>query len=273
MTFRYQASDAETIENLRAEFLERYQQIEATFYGAAEWQEFIEQTFEIVREYWDRFVELEQGEQLDEDALLKREELHVQLLALRSALDNFLATTQEIRAERGRQARRTTPPRTPTPCLFISHRSSDWREAERVACIAMQQSYDYWLDIHDPNLAVLNRHPGIFPATLRSVLIAATIEMGLINSTHVIALWTTRSKGSMWIPYEYGRAKDCPALKGCPLWTPTAAMWIEDGIDPPEYALLARTLRTESALKTWLKGQQRPNDCEQATRQYALNGG
>jgi hypothetical protein len=40
------------------------------------------------------------------------------------------------------------------------------------------------------------------------ILIAAIIAIGPLNSSHVVAIHTSSSAASKWIPYEFGRAKD-----------------------------------------------------------------
>ena len=90
-------------------------------------------------------------------------------------------------------------------CIFISHQRADTARGVRVACLATHHQIDYWLDVHDPTLAFVNRLQPHDPR--RSFLVAAIIEIALLNSTHVIALHTASSRSSKWIPYELGRAK------------------------------------------------------------------
>jgi hypothetical protein len=118
--------------------------------------------------------------------------------------------------------RRTAPLMLePKPkCLFISHQRKDGDYAKRIACQAHHRHLDYWLDVHDPVLAAVNQMPG---TPLRSLLIAAIIEIALLNSTHVIALHTVNSGGSKWLPYELGRAKAHQVVS----WQ--AAGWFEPG--------------------------------------------
>jgi len=42
------------------------------------------------------------------------------------------------------------------PRLFISHRMVDYGYAERIAWLASEHGWDYWLDVHDPGLTVIN---------------------------------------------------------------------------------------------------------------------
>jgi hypothetical protein len=65
----------------------------------------------------------------------------------------------------------------------------------------------------------------------------------------VIALITTNTPGSKWVPYEYGRAKDSS------MYSLQAACWIEAGVlkkDLGEYLLLSVTTETDAEIKDWL---------------------
>jgi hypothetical protein len=93
------------------------------------------------------------------------------------------------------------------PTVFVSHQRADLVEAERIAFLACQQGVDYWLDIHDPLLRLANRT--IPPHDLRyPIIIAAIIEIGLLNSTCLIAVHSLNSLASKWVPYELGRVRD-----------------------------------------------------------------
>jgi hypothetical protein len=92
-------------------------------------------------------------------------------------------------------------------CVFISHRQSDWSLAEDVAKTVTNTGRDYWLDIHDPTLRWANKKVICLGSVARAILLAAIIEIALLDSTHVISLHTVNSAGSAWIPYELGRAK------------------------------------------------------------------
>jgi hypothetical protein len=135
------------------------------------------------------------------------------------------------------------------PCVFISHQRSDAARGERVACLTDHHRIDYWLDIHDPTLRLVNNSPVSGP--LRSLLIAATIEIALLNSTHVIALHTGNSLASRWVPYEFARAKArrLTSLK--------AAGWFASGQSPAtcgDYVQLAVMTHDEPQIGNWLLG-------------------
>jgi hypothetical protein len=89
--------------------------------------------------------------------------------------------------------------------VFVSDRRVDVGIAERIAKLATYSGYGYWLDVHDPRLIYATG--AAIPSPIKDVLIAAIIEMGLLNASHLIAAMTRNSAGYKWIPYEFGRAK------------------------------------------------------------------
>jgi hypothetical protein len=111
------------------------------------------------------------------------------------AFDSFLIETEARRGD-PRVAR-----------LFVSHKSSptDDPYAERIAELATAVGLPYWLDIHNPVLIRVNRKP--FTGPQQGILIAAIIEIALLNCRSVIAVHSTLSATSKWIPYEFGRVK------------------------------------------------------------------
>jgi hypothetical protein len=140
-------------------------------------------------------------------------------------------------------------------CVFISHRQSDWSLAEDVARTVTNTGRDYWLDIHDPTLQWANGRITSLGNVAGAILLAAIIEIALLNSTHVIALHTINSAGSTWIPYELGRAK---ARK---IFSSQAAGWFDPPkILPsgcPEYVHLAHQTFSHQDVEDWLMKQGR----------------
>jgi len=136
------------------------------------------------------------------------------------------------------------------PRVFVSHQRDDWEKGERVAWHATEVGFEYWLDIHDPVLAFANR--SIFPRPIKAVLIAGIIEMGLLNSTHVVAVQTPKSQRSHWVPYEFGRAKYRRLVSG------RAASWFESPLGPDpdgDYLSLAFCALSEPSLNAWFGNQ------------------
>ena len=162
-----------------------------------------------------------------------------ELLQGSRAPEELLRALAEARSQR---------PRPPRPRVFVSHRQPDVGLAKQIAHAACMQSFDYWLDVFDPNLdAAMNA-----PSPIRSLAIAIAIEIGLLNSTHVIAVMTKDTPGSQWVPYEYGRVKEPTPV------TLQAASWIASTFPHtkfPEYLLLGPVLTTSQDLDAWLASE------------------
>lgn len=139
------------------------------------------------------------------------------------------------------------------PRVFVSHRQVDIKPALRIAYLACQEGFDYWLDVLDPTLKVPLPVGIKMPGSLwKALATAAIIEMGLLNSTHVIAVLTRNSNGSQWIPYEYGRVKEPTPI------SLQAGSWVDgtvDIADLPEYLYLGVITTTEAELRAWLRSE------------------
>jgi hypothetical protein len=134
------------------------------------------------------------------------------------------------------------------PCVFISHQRMDTDKGERLACLAEHHSVACWLDVHDPTLTLVNRLPAHDPR--KSVLIAAIVEIALLRCTHVIALHTSHSLSSRWVPYELGRAK---ARR---IGSLQAAGWFQKGQTVAtcgDYVQLAVMTHNENQVADWLR--------------------
>jgi hypothetical protein len=156
------------------------------------------------------------------------------------ALDQFM---QDAAA-----ALRAVPPHRRECRVFVSHRQSDVGIAARIAYLATQRGYGYWLDVDDPALNYVNGNASI-SSPVKDMLIAAIIEMGLLNSSHCIAAMTSNSAGSKWIPYEFGRAKYRE------LYSVYSASWLQPGMKPShcgEYMILATITGNETDITSWL---------------------
>jgi hypothetical protein len=112
---------------------------------------------------------------------------------------------------------------------------------------AKSEGFDFWLDVLDPAL----NHPGLAALTQpqRALATAVIIEMGLLNCSHVIALMTQFTKGSEWVPYEYGRVKNVPAV------SIQVACWrhpLKPHSALAEYLLLGPIHDSEAIIGAWL---------------------
>lgn len=138
------------------------------------------------------------------------------------------------------------PKPTKCPTIFISHRQVDLLTAIRLANIALKEGFEVWLDVWDPDLTVLDKMG--LPKNVQSILLACIVEMGLINCTHVLACLTAHTKGSFWVPYEYGRIADV-TLNYQP-----ACAYIDPGFATqlPEYLYLGRLAHNDTAAAAWM---------------------
>lgn len=160
--------------------------------------------------------------------------------------DPTLRALNAIREE-GIKKMRQTPQICPR--LFVSHRQSDTKYALHIAKIATDEGFQFWLDILDPYLQSLNTKT--YTPDEVTLLAAGIIEIGLINSTHVLAVITHQTQGTMWVPYEYGRITAIPTLTG------RACAWIHpnQSFYLPEYLLLGQQTHNESEIRKWLKNE------------------
>ncbi|MFA5262777.1 MAG: toll/interleukin-1 receptor domain-containing protein [Opitutaceae bacterium] len=94
-----------------------------------------------------------------------------------------------------------TASRKPTEfCIFLSHRSTDKAAVIQIGNYIMSKGIDVYIDIDDPNLqraVAANDHKAI----------TASIELGIANSTDLLAYLTPNTATSQWVPYEIGFAK------------------------------------------------------------------
>jgi hypothetical protein len=139
-------------------------------------------------------------------------------------------------------------PQPRCPRVFVSHRHHDAAEALRIAWLANQSGFEFWLDLLDPQLHWLTAtESAAQPAYF--TLIASIIEIALLNCTHVIAVLSDHTRGTLWVPYEYGRIKERK------IHSKRAAVWLHRNIlqnDIPEYTVLGVTTRLEREISVWL---------------------
>lgn len=158
-----------------------------------------------------------------------------------------LKSLNELRSFNSRDWRRMLKKGLTKPRVFISHRRSDLAPALEVKNAADANGFDYWLDVEDPKLSALGYHPD---KKAVAVLTAAIIEMALINCTHVLAVMTPSTAGSLWVPYEYGRITEFPTVHG------RAAAWLHSNLpQPPEYLLLGVITNTIDEIENWFRSE------------------
>lgn len=141
-------------------------------------------------------------------------------------------------------------PAGPAVCrVFVSHKQQDVAYAERVAWLADQRGFEYWLDVHDPALNLFTVLP--LPPVVQSILVASIIEMALLNCTHLVAIQTAKAAQSRWVPYEYGRSKRRWVI------STQVASWFDTGVtpEPADYLRLGVCAHSEAAVDRWLTGE------------------
>lgn len=78
--------------------------------------------------------------------------------------------------------------------VFISHRTQDDEKAQAIATKLSQHNIKCYLDHFDPNAATTSR--------------ITELLVGKINQcTHLLALITSNTKDSWWVPFEIGVAR------------------------------------------------------------------
>lgn len=150
-------------------------------------------------------------------------------------------------------------------CVFVSHKRCDIAIAERIAWVAVANGFDYWLDVHDPILPMIAGAD--IPSPFKETIIAAIVEMALLNATHLIAIHTPQSHSSLWVPYEIGRAKSRD------IWSAQVSGWFQPGKVAPtvgEYTWLTERLGSRAEIERWLRAQRvdRPGCCTRPHRDW-----
>jgi hypothetical protein len=138
------------------------------------------------------------------------------------------------------------------PRIFISHRQADEKYGRRIAYLSAINGFDFWLDVLDPSLKSLTNLQRL-SEDQKLLITAGIIEMAIINCSHVLAIISSNTLGTMWVPYEYGRITDIPTTYG------RAAAWKHPSLNfyYPEYLLLGNNPKCENEIKNWLTAEKR----------------
>jgi hypothetical protein len=125
-----------------------------------------------------------------------------------------------------------------TATVFISHRSTDKLLARMLAAEIRLWGIDVWLDEDDEATQAA-------AASKDDEALALAIEAGVKGSTHMLALWTANTSGSMWVPYEVGAGR---------AWGRPLGLIVQRGSPPtPSWAALGHKLLTRFGLGMWLQ--------------------
>ena len=130
-----------------------------------------------------------------------------------------------------RKLQSMSPPSRRCPRLFIAHLASDRLVALKMARIASECGFHFWLDVLDPQL----------PMAVDSMVgTSAVIEMAVLNCTHVISI----GSASPWMNYAFGRIR-----------TRAAYQWQAAIYGSESAPGLGVAVRTKAAIQDWLNAE------------------
>lgn len=111
--------------------------------------------------------------------------------------------------------------------VFVSHRKIDENKGLEVLNYLKSQGVNAYIDVLDPALK-------------RPIDVTTRIVEQLRKCTHIIAVFTANTAGSLWVPFELGAAYEADKSIGT---------FIHGYPDIPEYLKTFPLMKTESDLK------------------------
>jgi len=87
-----------------------------------------------------------------------------------------------------------------TPCIFLSHKGDDKKAVIDIGKYIMNAGINVYIDVDDIGLQAAAQ-------TGNDTAICKYIELGIANSTHLMAVVSEKTKSSWWVSYEVGYAK------------------------------------------------------------------
>lgn len=125
--------------------------------------------------------------------------------------------------------------------VFLSHRSADKPLVRELAQVLLALGVDVYFDELDSDLqryAALNDPQGV----------VHQIDTGLQRCSHLLGVISERTRGSWWVPYEIGSARNLDKKVG---------YVILDEVDwLPEYMQVSDVLKDRDALLRWVADAQ-----------------
>lgn len=123
-------------------------------------------------------------------------------------------------------------------CVFISHRTLDDDAALAIAhYIVNRLNIDVYIDDDDRPLRTA-------VAAQNYEEIVRYIEKGIFTSTHLLAVLSSRTIESWWVPFEIGSARQKRLS--------IAYLLLEDVTYIPEYLLITTRLKDHFELNSWI---------------------
>lgn len=140
-------------------------------------------------------------------------------------------------------------------CVFVSHKREDSNMARDIADVLRDFDVDVWLDLDELDATE--------PTTDEEHLkLTHSIEQGLANSTHLLALITAKTKGSWWVPFEIG---SCRARS-----KELAFLFHKDVRDLPSYLKLGHSIIDKHDFLSWAEKLSRKSETMEAKAAAAL---
>ena len=88
------------------------------------------------------------------------------------------------------------------PRVFISHRRDDKKAARAIARYLDFVGLHYYFDEDNEDLGRLRTAD-----TIPDIALVEAIDRGITHGTHLLAVLSSRTMGSWWVPYEIGSAR------------------------------------------------------------------
>lgn len=124
-------------------------------------------------------------------------------------------------------------------CVFISHKSSDSKEAKEIAELFKENGIDVYIDLDDNGLQIAS-------VSNNAQSVVDHIQEGLKCSTHLLAMISDDTKDSWWVPYEIGYAKK--GKKNI-----ASLILSKNKQNLPDYLLIEEQIRTLYELEKYVK--------------------
>ena len=124
-----------------------------------------------------------------------------------------------------------------SPCIFISYRSTDTRAASAVASYLMHSmDCDVYYSDNDARLKEA-------VSTGNDEAIVTSIDRALMACSHLLTIVSNQTKGSWWVPYEFGASRIKDRV--------IALLLLEDVTELPSFMKIAKILRDSDDLDKW----------------------
>jgi hypothetical protein len=124
-------------------------------------------------------------------------------------------------------------------CVFVSHQREDIAPAKALADYLLNDvQVDVYFDGYDQALTTTT-------SASDEAQIVDAIEAGLTASTHLLAVLSAHTRGSWWVPFEFGSARGRDR--------PLAHILLDNVQDLPSFLLKSKLLVDQVELASWAR--------------------